>query len=416
MVKGLSAGVLIALAAACSRSPETAVTTAALSAPGSSANTGVSIAASGSHVVVVWAAVVGEETNIFAATSDDGGVSFQAPVRVNDVEGDAKVSGEQAPRVAVGKDVAVAWVSKRDGVSRIRLARSADGGRTFAAAASPHDATLPGIRGWPSIAIDKDNVVHATWLDGRVAAHAKAMSMDHGEHAQHGSMRQDIYQAAWRPDGSSMESSVATDVCFCCKTATAIAPDGATYAAWRHIYPVNVRDMAVARSDNHGKTFSVPVRVSEDHWQINGCPEDGPSIGVTSDGDLHIAWPTLLEGSESHKAIFFSSSLDRGQTFAPRMRIDAASGFASHPQLAASGKFIAVVWEEGGTTGHRIMLQGLENTVPAPRLGPTFVVTDSGKPSYPSVAAVNDKLHDAFVVAWSETTAKRSEIRVRRIH
>src|SRR5262249_23659573 len=159
---------------------------------------------------------------------------------------------------------------------------------------------------------------------------ATMSSMDHGSHAQHGSMRQDIYQAASRPDGTSIESAVATNVCFCCKTATAVAPDGATYAAFRNIYPVNLRDMAVARSDDHGTTFNTPVRVSEDHWQINGCPEDGPSIGVTSDGDVHIAWPTLLEGTDSRKAVFFSSSLDRGETFAPRMRLDAASGFAAH--------------------------------------------------------------------------------------
>jgi hypothetical protein len=404
--------VVVALACGCSRAPEQANVTVSLSAPGSSANTGASIAASGSQVVVVWAAVVGEATNIFAAVSADGGAKFHPAVRVNDVDGDAKVSGEQAPRVAIGKDIAVAWVSKRDGISRIRLARSSDGGKTFAAAASPHDATLPGIRGWPSIAIDQDNVVHATWLDGRVAAHAKSMaSMDHGDHAQHGSMRQDIYQAAWRPDGLSTESSVATDVCFCCKTATAIAPDGATYAAWRHIYPVNVRDMAVARLDDHGKTFSAPTRVSEDHWQLNGCPEDGPSIGVTSDGNLHIVWPTLLEGSDSHKAVFFSSSLDRGQTFAPRMRLDSSSGFAAHPQMATSGKFIAVVWEESGTLGHRIVMQELSNTVPSPQIGPGSVVTDSGKPSYPAVAMTTD----TWLVAWTETTAKGSEIRVKRV-
>ena len=396
---------------ACSRAPEPRATVS-LFVPGSSANTGVSIAANGARVVVVWAAVTGEDTNIYAAVSDDGGERFLAPVRVNDVDGDAKVSGEQAPRVAIGKDVVVAWVSKLGGTSRIRLARSTDGGRTFLGSSSPHDATLPGIRGWPSIAIDKDNVVHATWLDGRVAAHDATMSsMDHGSHAQHGSMRQDIFGAALRPDGSTIESSVATNVCFCCKTATAEAPDGTTYAAWRHIYPVNVRDMAVARSDDHGETFTAPVRVSEDHWEINGCPEDGPSLGVTSDGDLHIVWPTLLEGTDGHKAVFFSSSLDRGETFAPRMRLDEASGFAAHPQIATSGKFIAVVWEENGTLGHRIVLQGLTNTVPAPRLETQLLVTDSGKPSYPAVAAGPD----AWLVAWTETTATGSQIRVRRL-
>src|SRR5262245_22762477 len=92
--------------AGCSRGPaEPRIAT--LSAPNASANSGASIAASGNHVVVAWAAVIGEDTNIFTAASDDGGATFRAPVRVNNVEGDARVSGEQAPRVAIGKDIVV---------------------------------------------------------------------------------------------------------------------------------------------------------------------------------------------------------------------------------------------------------------------------------------------------------------------
>ena len=34
-------------------------------------------------------------------------------------------------------------------------------------------------------------------------------------------------------------------------------------------------------------TFTAPVRVSEDGWELSGCPEDGPAIGV----DL-MAWCT----------------------------------------------------------------------------------------------------------------------------
>src|SRR6187549_3330937 len=92
---------------------------------------GASISASGHRVVVVWAATTEGQTNIHAAVSEDDGTTFAAPVRVNDVEGDARVNGEQAPRVAVGKDIVVAWQSRHTGASQIRAARSTDGGRTF---------------------------------------------------------------------------------------------------------------------------------------------------------------------------------------------------------------------------------------------------------------------------------------------
>ena len=90
------------------------------------------------------------------------------------------------------------------------------------------------------------------------------------------------------------------------------------YVAWRHVYPTNLRDIAVARSGDGGRTFSTPVRVSEDHWEIDACPEDGPSIAVTDDGVLHVAWPTMLQEGVQKKAVFYASSTDGGRTFSPR--------------------------------------------------------------------------------------------------
>ena len=81
---------------------------------------GASLAASGTRVVVVWAATAGDETNIYSSVSDDAGVTFGEPVRVNDVDGDARVNGEQPPRVAVGRDIVVAWQTRRTGVSQVR--------------------------------------------------------------------------------------------------------------------------------------------------------------------------------------------------------------------------------------------------------------------------------------------------------
>ena len=82
----------------------------------------------GSDVVVVWAARSGDATDVQAAFSRDGGVSFGAPVRVNDTPGDARVSGEQAPRVVLGRGSQVVWESRRAGTAlepRVDLGRGA---------------------------------------------------------------------------------------------------------------------------------------------------------------------------------------------------------------------------------------------------------------------------------------------------
>src|SRR5688500_3949648 len=61
-------------------------------------NEHATIASSGAFVALTWAATRDATTDIYVAVSRDGGVSFSAPARVNHVEGQARVNGEQPPR------------------------------------------------------------------------------------------------------------------------------------------------------------------------------------------------------------------------------------------------------------------------------------------------------------------------------
>src|SRR5256885_7734823 len=89
-----------------------------ISVPGRT-STDVSVAAGGELVAIVWAASAPSgPTDIFAATSSNAGRIFGAPVRVNDVDGDARVSGEQPPRVVLAARagrppaIVVVWTAK----------------------------------------------------------------------------------------------------------------------------------------------------------------------------------------------------------------------------------------------------------------------------------------------------------------
>src|SRR5215475_2745973 len=65
-------------------------------------NSNVSLAANGTVVAAVWAASQPSgSTDIYSAVSRDSGMTFGQPVRVNARPGDARVNGEQPPRVAL---------------------------------------------------------------------------------------------------------------------------------------------------------------------------------------------------------------------------------------------------------------------------------------------------------------------------
>ena len=102
---GLCASVIAVLASAGGSTlarqqpPQTSlsVTGAASSAP--------SLAALDRTIVAVWAASRNGAANVFAAVSQDAGVTFSEPRRVNDQDGDASVNSEQPPRVVVSGPV-----------------------------------------------------------------------------------------------------------------------------------------------------------------------------------------------------------------------------------------------------------------------------------------------------------------------
>jgi hypothetical protein len=320
------------------------------------ANAVPSLAALDRTVVAAWTTTGGSVTNIHIAVSTDGGATFSSPRRVNDRDGEATANPEQAPRVVIsgtGKtsSITVFWSQRGDAASGprsdiVRMSKSIDGGRTFSPARTIHNATFSGARGWHSAAAGADGTIHVVWLDGREAERRIASMKAAGSAmAGKGLPPQDVFHAAIAPDGHLTETVIARDVCFCCKTAVAVDAKGAVYAAWRHIFPGSMRDIAFASSQNNGKQFTPLVRVAEDNWQLNGCPEDGPSLAVDQSGTIHIAWATLVSGTE--KGIFYATSRD-GKVFSPRSRVPTPGSINSgHVQLAVTSEGgAALAWDQ----------------------------------------------------------------------
>jgi hypothetical protein len=388
-----------------------------LAVPGRVAAT-PSIAALDRDVAVVWgASAAGGANDIYLSLSRDAGATFAPPVRVNHTPGDARVNGEQPPRVALSRGggadpiVTVVWTSKRPEGTRLLQARSVDGGRSFSTPAIVPGTDAPGNRGWEALAVDRAGKPAVAWLDHRDMAESSsaAVAAAHEGHTASGvemAQKSKLYFATL--DGAVGARPLAQGVCYCCKTAMATASDGAIFLAWRHVYPGDIRDIAFTASRDGGATFADPIRVSEDRWAINGCPENGPTMVVDRANVIHLAWPTLVDEGQSTLGLFYASSRD-GRTFTPRQRV-ATRGSASHAQMAIdAGGRLALVWDEIQDGVRQVMLSRREAS--ADDFTPAIALTSSARGSYPVVAAVAGGL----VVAWTSGPADASTIRVRRV-
>lgn len=385
------------------------------------ANATPSIDALGEFVAVAWGAGTKDRgTDVFVAVSRDGGARFGDPVQVNQTAGEARLGGEMPPRVGlrraqsgVDPEITVLWTARGE-VTTIKLARSRDGGRTFGAAQAL-SAGKAGDRGWPALALDTAGTAHAIWLDHRGLAGNKTAGHPHGTGAPSDGVamaqRSGLFFASAGPSGARAERELVKGVCYCCKTALAAGRGRALYAAWRQVYPGNIRDIAFSASRDGGRTFSAPMRISDDGWEINGCPDDGPAIAVEDGGAVHVVWPTVIVSNGALEGALFHASTRDGRTFTRRTRVPTAGSLKpSHPQLAiADGGRLVVAWDEVVAGRRTVFARTLTpKAAGATEFGPIEILGGDRPGTYPALAVAADRA----LAAWTDGGSGESTISV----
>jgi hypothetical protein len=383
------------------------------------------VAASGSFVAVAFGATNASGTDVFVAVSRDAGRTFSSPNLVNAIAGEARLGGEFPPRVALtardgpkDPEVAVLWTA-RGTSTEIKTARSRDGGRTFDTPVTLQAIGAAGTRGWPALTLDQQGTAHSIWLDHRGMA---ATAHSEGNHPGHrAAVPQDGVAAAQKSGlyyasaggASTGEHELTKGVCYCCKTALVAGADGTLYAAWRHVYAGNLRDMALTVSRDGGRTFSEPVRVSEDRWAINGCPDDGPAMAVDKTGVAHLVWPTVIDGPQPQGGIFYATTRD-GKQFTARVRIPTlGSPKPSHPQIVVdrAGR-VVVAWDEL-IEGRRVAAAREVKVQPdgTAMFGDPIDLATGESGVYPVLAASDQGL----VAVWTTGSGEQSAVRARTL-
>jgi len=201
------------------------------------------------------------------------------------------------------------WLVRREAggyAYDIYAAISADGGATWSEPFTPHSDDTDTEHGFVTI-FPNDGGVGMVWLDGR------KMVNDVTDDVAASGMT--IRSATFGADLSATREVLVDDlICDCCQTDVAITADGPV-VVYRDRSVVEIRDIYVSRLVNG--EWQEGQAVSDDNWEIPGCPVNGPVIKANG-SDVAVAWFTASNERPVVKAAW---SADSGQSFSKPIEV-----------------------------------------------------------------------------------------------
>lgn len=298
-----------------------------------------------------------QNSHVYVSRSDDGGATFQPPVAVNAVPERIYSDGENRPKIAQGLkgEIYISWTHKSEGkyAGHIRFSRSVDGGRTFSAPIIVNDDRAPISHRFDAMVVDQRGDIAIAWIDKRDLALAKKSGKPYAGAA--------IYYAVSKDQGRSFEPNkkLSDHSCECCRIAMSVDAYGRVVALWRHVYPINVRDHAIAYLDdetNSARPF--PVRATNDEWQVEGCPHHGPDLSVGMHNKIHLTWFTQ---GERNKGLMYGRFDMEKQAIEHEHLLDAQGG-SSRPQVLALAGTLYTAWKRyNGKETELVVSRSLDN-------------------------------------------------------
>lgn len=381
-----------------------------ISLPETNANEPAIAAGPGGNVFVVWVEhTEKKEANVMFQPLDANGQKRGEPLRVNPQPNNATAWRGDQPTIKIGKDGAifVGWTERvaveKGAANNLYLSVSRDGGRSFDAPVKVNDDAAPASHGMHSLAVDDSGRVFFAWLDERYLNSKKektnlsegfrfenAAFFHHTDEAAEPNA--EVYFAASMDGGKTFSANkkLAGDVCPCCKTTLVASADGKIYASWRQVLRDDFRHIAVASSADGGGSFSSPVTVSDDKWQINACPVSGSALALDTENNLTVAWFTA--GEAGKRGLYIAESKDGGKTFSPRV-LASESTVSGTPLLLAEKEIIWADLEKLFTAKLKKDNLDIENK------------REIGEGNLPAAAVSNGKVFLVFTKNEKETSS-----------
>jgi len=274
----------------------------------------------------------------------------------------------------------------------VRLKISSPTGTSWSNPITPHNDRTQTEHGFVSLLPREQGGVEAVWLDGREMAGTGG----HGDHGSKGSMT--LRAAVLTLEGTLQEEALLDPrVCECCPT-SAVWTEAGMIVAYRDRSSEEVRDIYVVRKER-GK-WSEPIRVSNDNWQISGCPVNGPALASRGGRDIGLVWFTGAEGKPKVQVTF---SNDNGRTFGPPVRIDRGVPLGRIGATMLSDGSLLASWIEWREEESDLVVRHVTPKGTLGRLVKVSSISAERSSGYPRIAILEGEVY----VAWTEVGKER---------
>ncbi len=288
----------------------------------------------------LWLAFA-QNGHVYVTTSTDLGKSFTAPTVVNTTPERVSSDGENRPKISIGAtgEIYLSWTKKIEGryAGDVRFARSTNHGKSYDKPLTVNDDRAPISHRFDSMVVNNKGDITISWIDKRDLARAKKRGAPYPGAA--------IYYAQSNDSGESFEANrkLADHSCECCRLALDVDSQDEVIALWRHVFPTNLRDHAIARLD--GTTSPIqgtPTRATDDGWIMEGCPHHGPDLATDDKQKVHLAWFT--QGTKNKGLMYGRFDLS-SQQLETQHNIDDRAGAARPQVLNIGNNRLIVAWK-----------------------------------------------------------------------
>lgn len=332
-----------------------------------------------------------KETILCYSLFDFNKKKFQKPIVIESSRG-VELHGENSPKIIFkpNNEIITVWginnaSEKKKYGGLVKYSQSFDNGKTWTKAVNLVKDPSSIDQRYFDIDLLPNGEAAIIWLDSRTNTEKEGSTL--------------YYAATIGKSGFQNEKPIAETTCQCCRTDLFITKKGRINAAFRDIINDEIRDMVLTYSNDNGKTFSQPKRISPDNWKINGCPHTGPTMTENENG-LHFAWYT----SGGATGVYYCNSSDYGKNFSKR-NIISDKPSARHPQIASvNNKDVLIVWDETVMENDNMSVKiGLQHRDRNGKIISSKFISQKDKTAtFPILKPISK---NQVLVAWSQTSS-----------